>query len=129
MGDILLCEGFHVMLFKEFTDENTQASDDLYENILEEIVGSSDLLEHLWIFNTNDASEYEFIVEAHITPDTDGDQYIFSYSFDAFTYINMFTVNETFDKVYSYTLPSDTPNWRYYNVIFLPPRFNIHMVY
>jgi len=91
---------------------DTQASDDSYE-ILQEVMnvpnknGYSTLV-HTWTFNVESSSSAEFYVEAHHSPSSDGDDFIFSYSTDGETYNEMVTVTKTedTDAPQVYTFPS-----------------------
>ena len=91
---------------------DTQASDDVYESITEVRVGNPakgfSALEHVWTIDVTGGLAVTFYVEAHKTVSSDGDDFVFAYSEDDDTYIDMVTVTKTADDdtAQSYVLPS-----------------------
>lgn len=90
---------------------STHASDDSYE-ILQEVINVPNkngysTLEHVWTFNVGNAVSAEFYVEAHHSPSSDGDDFVFSYSTDGATYVDMITLTKTKDtdapQVYAFS--------------------------
>ena len=91
---------------------DTHASDDVYESITEVRVGNPakgfSALEHVWTIDVTGGLAVTFYVEAHKTASSDGDDFVFAYSEDDDTYIDMVTVTKTADDdtAQSYVLPS-----------------------
>lgn len=87
---------------------NVASSDDTYQALTEINNGTTSLLEHVWVFDVTGAEVVTFYVEAHHTANGEGDDFIFSYSTDDVTYIEMVTVTKTVDDDLAqyYTLPS-----------------------
>ncbi len=79
----------------------THESDDSYE-VFQEVINVPNkngysTLEHTWTFSVASSSSAEFYVEAHHSPSSDGDDFVFSYSTDGETYNDMITVTKTED--------------------------------
>jgi len=91
---------------------DTQASDDVYDSITEVRVGNPvkgfSALEHVWTIDVTGGLAVTFYVEAHKTTSSDGDDFVFAYSEDDDTYIDIVTVTKTADDdtSQSYVLPS-----------------------
>lgn len=87
-----------------FTD--THSSDNLYEAITEEFFAKNrSRLEHKWTFDVTGGSAVTFNVEAHRNSNAD-DNFMFAYSTDDVTYMDMVAVASTSDQVYSFQLPN-----------------------
>jgi PKD repeat protein len=93
-----------------YTD--TYTSDNTYEAIYEALSTShpkkvTSNAEHKWTFNVSGGgSNYEFFVEAFRTNNSEGDDFIFAYSTDDVTYVDMVTVASATEQVYSAVLPN-----------------------
>ncbi len=98
-------------------DESRQGTYDGYE-VLQEVANvpnknAYSTLNHVWTFDLGNAVSAEFYVEAFKTASTDGDDFVFSYSTDGVTYLDMLTVTRTEDtnapQVYVFpTAPTGT---------------------
>ncbi len=90
----------------------THSSDNSYESITEvEYTGHPvkrySYLEHKWDFNVaSGGSNMMFYVEAYRPNNTDGDNFVFAYSTDDATYIDLVTVASATEQVYSASLPA-----------------------
>ena len=91
---------------------DTRASDGLYESITERESGGKrqnrySYLEHKWTFDATPGSAVTFYLEAHATASSDGDEFVFAYSTDDSTYVDMLTVTKTADdnSYQAYALP------------------------
>ena len=92
---------------------DTQASDNGYESITEVESGGKpsnrhSLLEHKWTVNVTGGNSVTFYVEAYKTANSEGDDFIFSYSTDNVNFTDMVTVTKTADDnvAQSYALPN-----------------------
>jgi hypothetical protein len=75
----------------------TFSSDDSYEGITEKASVRSSL-EHKWTIDVpGGLSAYVFSVEAHHTVNSEGDDFVFAYSTDNVTFVDMLTVTKTAD--------------------------------
>jgi subtilisin family serine protease len=98
---------------------NTQASDNSYEEITEEIkAGKWSQLSHTWTFDIVGNSSVVFMVEAHHSANSEGDDFVFAYSTDNVVFTEMFTVTKTSDNdiSQSYELPPATSGTVYVRV-------------
>jgi len=93
---------------------NTQNSDDIYMQIGERDSGGKpskrySYLEHKWTIQVTEGLQYyEFYVEAYHTTNSEDDDFVFAYSSDDVSYIDMVTVTKTTDdNIYQiYVLPT-----------------------
>jgi len=77
---------------------DTHGSDNVYEAITEKANNRS-ALEHKWTIDVYGGyASYTFFLEAHHTFNTEGDDFIFAYSTDDVTYMNIVTVTKTTDN-------------------------------
>ena len=89
-----------------YTD--THNSDDIYEGITERKIGPRSRLEHKWTIDiTGGHTLYVFYLEAYHTSNSEGDDFLFSYSTDDSIYTEMVTVTKTSDddSYQTYFLP------------------------
>ncbi|MHC5211710.1 MAG: hypothetical protein ACYTG2_13405 [Planctomycetota bacterium] len=92
----------------------THASDDVTE-VLTEMQTSGkparrlSLLDHIWAFDVAPANNYVFELEAHRSPNDEGDDFRFSYSLDDQTWLPLLTVSKDEDdgSVQSSEFPMD----------------------
>jgi serine protease len=102
------------------TFNDTRASDDVYESILERKSGGRpprySYLEHKWTINVTGGTSVTFFVEAHQTASPDGDNFDFAYSTNDVSYTGLVTVTSTSDQVYSATMPSSLSGTVYIRV-------------
>ena len=87
---------------------STFTSDDAYEAITEQASNRS-FLEHKWTMDvTGGLASYVFHVEAHHTPNSEGDDFRFAWSTDDVNYVDMVTVTKTVDddSTQSFVLPT-----------------------
>ncbi|MHC4784057.1 MAG: carbohydrate-binding protein, partial [Planctomycetota bacterium] len=103
---------------------DTRDSDDVYEELTEEESGGKQsdrhsFLEHKWTLGVAPGDTVTFYVEAYHTSNTEGDDFVFAYSTDDSTYIDMLTVSKTSDddQVQSYVLPSSLSGTVYIRVM------------
>ncbi|MGC1954865.1 MAG: hypothetical protein WA970_20270, partial [Gammaproteobacteria bacterium] len=98
----------------------TRISNNGYETLTEVNAGgnNSSRLEHQWIFNISGGGNLTFGVEAHHTPNIEGDDFIFAYSTDGINFTDMLTVTEVLDDdaVQTYALPPLAGNTLYIRV-------------
>ncbi len=100
----------------------TQTSDNTYERIAEIPSGGGknvkSSLTHKWTFNVTGGNVVTFYVEAHHTLNSEGDDFVFAYSTDNVTYMDMLTVTKTSDDngYQSYVLPSSISGTVYVRV-------------
>lgn len=102
----------------------THTSNDVYQSIQEvrtNLAPPKDnysYLEHKWTIHVTGGDSVTFFAEAHHTPNSEGDEFIFAYSADDITYIDMLTVTKTADDntQQSYSLPDDTSGIIYIRV-------------
>lgn len=100
-----------------YTD--TQNSDDIYEGIQERVTNKS-FLEHKWTIDVvGGYGSYTFYLEAYHTFNTEGDDFIFAYSTDDSTYMNILTVTKTSDDdtFQTATLPASLSGTVYIRVL------------
>jgi hypothetical protein len=93
---------------------DTHDSDNIYESITEVESGGKpsnrySYLEHKWTIDVTGGNSVTFNLEAHHSPSSDGDDFVFAYSTDDSTYINMVTITKTADDntIQTYDLPND----------------------
>ena len=92
---------------------NTQVSDNLYEQITEQVTGTGQKkvsqLEHRWTIPVSVGQAHIFKVEAYHSANSEGDDFDFAYSTDGSNFTNMLTVTKTADDnvSQSYTLPAN----------------------
>ncbi len=106
-----------------YTD--TQVSDDTYESIEEILTGGPlpkhmySALEHKWTVNVTGGNTVTFYVEAYHTANSEGDDFVFSYSTDDVNYIDMVTITKTSDddSYQTYDLPSSLSGTTYIRVV------------
>ena len=102
---------------------NTVASDDVYETITEiEYTGHPrkrySYLEHKWTIDVGSGgSDMAFFLEAYRTANSDGDNFVFAYSTDDVTYLNLVTVASATEQVYSTALPAGLTGTIYVRVL------------
>ncbi len=102
---------------------NTLASDDVYEGITEILYTGHpkkrySYLEHKWAIDVGGGgSAMTFYVEAYRPSNTDGDNFVFSYSPDNVTFTDMVTVASATDQVYSASLPAGLTGTVYIRVV------------
>jgi hypothetical protein len=105
----------------EFSD--THSNDDITQDITEVESGGKpskrySYLEHKWFFDVQPGNLVTFYFNAWSDSSSDGDQFMFAYSTDDSEYINMLTVNATYDNGYqSYPLPPSTSGRVYVRVV------------
>ncbi len=106
------------------TYPDTQNSNNVYESIMEKMSQGNpgdrySYLEHKWTINVASGSTVTFFVEAHHSSNSEGDDFIFAYSTDDSTYINMLTVTKTSDDntYQSYVLPNSISGTVYIRVV------------
>ena len=102
----------------------TQTSDNTYEVLTEQVTGGNpsrrrSQLEHEWTFNITSGIATTLRVEAYHTVNSEGDDFIFSYSTDGSTYTDVITVTKTSDDDTEQTaaLPSNLSGVVYIRVI------------
>ena len=102
---------------------DTQVSDDVYESITEVESGGKPAnryshLEHKWTVDVTGGSDVTFYLEAYRSPSSDGDDFVFAYSTDDSTYIDMATVTKIADdgSYQTFDLPSDLSGTVYIRV-------------
>jgi hypothetical protein len=101
----------------------THASDDVRE-ILTEMQTSGNpakrlsLLDHVWAFDVAPANNYVFEVEAHHTPNNEGDDFRFTYSLDDVSWLPLLTVSKTQDDggIQNFVFPVDVAGPMYVRV-------------
>jgi hypothetical protein len=93
----------------------TYDSDNIYEEITERDSGGKpnlrhSWLEHKWVFNIAGGDSVTFFLEAYKSVSADGDNFVFAYSTDNSTYVNMLTVTNTADNdmPQNYVMPATT---------------------
>lgn len=102
----------------------TYESDNVYEKITERDSGGKpnqrhSWLEHKWVFNIAGGDSVTFCLEAYKSVSVDGDDFVFAYSTDDSTYVNMLTVTRTADDdmPQNYVMPATTKGTVYIRVI------------
>ncbi|MEA3296728.1 MAG: PKD domain-containing protein [candidate division Zixibacteria bacterium] len=91
---------------------NTFAPDNSYEGITEVEYTDhprkrSSYLEHKWTLDVGSGGpDMMFYVEGYRSANSEGDDFVFAYSTDDVTYVDMVTIASTTEQVYSYTLPT-----------------------
>ncbi|HOP06643.1 MAG TPA: PKD domain-containing protein [candidate division Zixibacteria bacterium] len=100
---------------------DTYASDNVYEGIIESESTSHPVkvtsnAEHEWTFTVGGGATVTFYLEAYRPNNSDGDDFIFSYSTDGVTYTTMVTVSSATEQVYTYSLPAYTSGTIYVQV-------------
>jgi hypothetical protein len=100
---------------------NTHSSNDDYEQITEVQSGGKSnrsYLEHKWTINVIGGAAVIFYIEAYHSPNSEGDDFEFSYSTDDNTYTYMLTVDETGDPdaYQTFVLPSNLSGTVYIRV-------------
>jgi hypothetical protein len=103
---------------------DTHASDDVYESITEKDSsgkpsGRYSYLEHKWTIDVTGGSSVTFYLEAHRTANTEGDDFVFTYSTDDSIYTDMVTVSKNADdgSYQTFDLPSDISGTVYIRVM------------
>lgn len=101
---------------------DTHASDNVRETITEELYTGHprkrySYLEHKWLFNVDGGTTATFYLEAARPASGDGDNFVFSYSTDNVTFIDIITVASATEQVYSVSLPSGTSGPLYIRVV------------
>ncbi len=101
---------------------NTHSSDNVRETITEELYTGHprkrySYLEHKWLFNVDGGTTVTFHLEAARPASSDGDDFVFSYSTDNATFIDLLTVASATEQVYSASLPSGTSGPVYIRVV------------
>ncbi len=82
---------------------DTQEQDNLAEALVEAVMEKGkpskrhDELSHVWTFEVTGGNWVVFCVDACKTPSPDGDDFLFSYSTDGVSYMEMLTVRKTID--------------------------------
>lgn len=97
---------------------NVDILDNSYQSITEISNGSTSLLEHVWVFNITPAEIVTFVVEAHHSPNSESDRFIFAFSTDEVNYTDMLTADKTAadGTAQYYVLPSGTSGTVYVRV-------------
>lgn len=72
-------------------------SNNVYQSITEVISGNTSALEHKWVFDVIPAELVTVYLEAHHSANSEGDNFVFSYSTDDVNYTDMITVTKTSD--------------------------------
>lgn len=93
----------------------TTSQDGVYEEITEVLSSSQkpdnarSFLEHRWLFEVRAGAVVTFYLKAHHTANGEGDDFIFAYSTDNITYMDMLTVTRTIDEgpYQTFGLPSN----------------------
>ena len=87
---------------------NTHSSDNIYQSLTEVVNSRYSYLEHKWTFYVTGGTALTFYVEAYRPSNSDGDDFVFSYSQDGSTFSNMLTVTKSSDDntPQTFTLPS-----------------------
>lgn len=92
---------------------DTTASDDVYETLTEIESGGRpsrrySYLGHTWTIDIGGGGNPVLYVEAHHTANSEGDDFVFSYSADGFTFTDAITITKTSDDntAQSYPLPT-----------------------
>lgn len=103
---------------------DTHASDNVYESITEvESRGNparrTSLLEHKWTIDVTGGETVTFNVEAYHSPNAEGDYFIFAYSINDETYIDMLNVTKTYDDntLQTVSLPNTISGTVYIRVV------------
>jgi len=103
---------------------NTYYSDDVYMSITEETTGGNpanrmSFLEHIWTFDIGAGGNPGLSVEAHHTANSEGDDFIFSYSADGNNFTDVLTVTKTSDNdsAQSVSLPGGLTGTVYIRVV------------
>lgn len=76
---------------------DTHASDDVSQAITEREHKKLTFLEHKWAIDVPPGGNATFFVEAHHTPNDEGDDFVFAYSLEDIEYTDMVTVTRTSD--------------------------------
>lgn len=98
---------------------DTHVSDDTYESITESIKACRwSILDHTWTFEISGNASVVFYVEAYHSSNSEGDDFIFSYSMDNVIFTDMFLVTKVADNniCQSYELPPYTSGAIYIRV-------------
>ncbi|MGB2351709.1 MAG: InlB B-repeat-containing protein, partial [Akkermansiaceae bacterium] len=124
LGDVAISETTLLGTVSAGTINDTHESDDVYQVLTEEESGGRrnrrrSQLEHKWVFDVTGGELVTFFVEAHHSANSEGDDFLFSYSIDDLNYTNMLTVSKTEDDdtVDFYILPGDLSGMVYVRVI------------
>lgn len=99
---------------------NTQGDDGNYEALTEVIKsGKWSALEHAWTFDVAGSASVTFNVQAHHSPNSETDHFVFAYSLDNVTFHNMLIVSkDVADNTYqSFSLPPYTSGTVYVRVL------------
>ncbi len=102
---------------------NTHTQDDSYEALIEEQTNGPpsrrrSRLSHTWTFEVAAGSSQVFFVDAYHTPNSEGDDFRFSYSLDNAAYTPMLTVTKTSDDnaLQAYFFPTSLAGTLYVKV-------------
>ena len=102
---------------------DTHVQDDSYEALTEQQQGKNkkvrSSLDHTWTFDVAAGSTYMFKVDAYHTSNSEGDDFVFSYSTDNSTFSDMLTVTKTADDDVdqTFTFPGDVAGTLYVRVV------------
>ncbi len=104
------------------TYTNTHTSDDVRQSIREVENGGRptlrhSYLEHKWTFSVPSSASLTFYVEAYRNNNSDGDNFVFSYSTNNSTFTNLVTVNSATEQVYSASIPNTVSGTVYIRVV------------
>lgn len=90
----------------------------IVDNVIVHALTNVSLLKHKWTIDVPAYEEpYEFSLEARRPNSPDGDNFIFAYSCDDVTYIDMFTVDQKVEALHTYLLPATTFGTIYIRVV------------
>jgi hypothetical protein len=98
---------------------NTLSDDGVTEALTEVVkAGKWSVLDHTWAFAVSGGASVEFLVQAHHSQNTEGDHFVFSYSFDNVTFTDMLVVQDTFENTgyQRFDLPAYTSGTVYVRV-------------
>jgi hypothetical protein len=102
---------------------DTHVQDNSYEELTETQQGKKkkvrSSLAHTWTANVAAGASYMFKLDAYHTPNSEGDNFVFSYSTDNSTFNNMLTVTKTADDdvEQTFTFPGDVAGTLYIRVV------------
>lgn len=95
-------------------------TDDGQSEALTEVVkaGKWSVLDHTWAFAVSGGASVEFLVQAHHSPNTEGDHFVFSYSLDNVAFTDMLVVSSTSENTgyQRFALPACTSGTVYVRV-------------
>ena len=102
---------------------STYASDNSYEVVTEVVYDNhprkrSSYLEHKWTVDLGSGgSDMMFYLEGYRPANSEGDNFIFAYSTDNNTFVDMLTVASATEQVYSYSMPAGLTGTVYIRVV------------